>query len=215
MGGEGYGSALTGTCFLGGGAYAVRNADAFDTAAYGSGKYAAGRGDDFALVSRYGSGVSRPSIIRAWENVVGSSPSRAASRAASTARIFFSPLSTSRFALLYIHNPMAVSAIPIAWTACTACLNHTIARQMTAIRLTSEAIEYVTGEVDERMANARRIWAKWTVPLMTKYMRTVDTDAVELGDEADSPASHRLTKRVASVYTQIGTMRRKAMVEEK
>lgn len=40
---------------------------------------------------------------------------------------------------------------------------------MTAIRLTRDAIEYVTGDVDERMAKASRFCAKWTVPFRKKY----------------------------------------------
>ena len=44
--------------------------------------------------------------------------------------------------------------IPKAWMGCTDCLNHTIAIHMTATRFISEAIEYVTGEVEERMTKA-------------------------------------------------------------
>lgn len=44
-------------------------------------------------------------------------------------------------------------------------MNHTIARQMTAIRLTSDAILYVTGDTVDKIANARKFWPKWTVPL--------------------------------------------------
>ncbi len=47
-------------------------------------------------------------------------------------------------------------------------MNQTIARQMTAIRFTKDAIEYVTGEVDDKMAKASKFCAKWTVPLRKK-----------------------------------------------
>jgi hypothetical protein len=40
--------------------------------------------------------------------------------------------------------------------------------QITATRLMSEAIEYVTGEVEARMTKAMRFCAKCTVPFIKK-----------------------------------------------
>lgn len=95
-------------------------------------------------------GESIPLIIISSAFVLGS----IMSLAASTLLIFFSPFSTSPFALLYIHNPKNVITIPIPCIGCTLWLNHTIAIQITATRLMSDAIEYVTGEVEERITNA-------------------------------------------------------------
>lgn len=45
-------------------------------------------------------------------------------------------------------------AIPNACMGWTACLNQMMAMQITATRLMREAIEYVTGDVDERITKA-------------------------------------------------------------
>lgn len=90
------------------------------------------------------------------------------SRAASTLRILFSPRSTSLFAVLYMYKPRNVIPIPRPCMGCTFWLNHTMAIQMTATRLMREAIEYVTGDVLERITNAMMFCAKWTVPFMKK-----------------------------------------------
>ena len=47
-------------------------------------------------------------------------------------------------------------------------MNHRIAMHMTHIRLTKEAMEYVTGEVDDRITNAMMFWPKFARPLTVK-----------------------------------------------
>lgn len=48
-------------------------------------------------------------------------------------------------------------------------MNHKIAMHMTHIRLAKEAIEYVTGEVDDRITNAIMLCAKCARPLTVKW----------------------------------------------
>ena len=48
-------------------------------------------------------------------------------------------------------------------------LNQTMAIQMTQIRLIREAMEYVTGEVEDRMTNAMIFCAKFAVPFAMKW----------------------------------------------
>ena len=69
---------------------------------------------------------------------------------------------------MYIQSPTKVVAIPKPWIGWIDWLNHTIAIQITTTRLMRDAIEYVTGETDERMMNAIMFCAKWTVPLRKK-----------------------------------------------
>lgn len=109
-------------------------------------------------------GVSIPLIILSSAFVLGN----IISLAASTLLILFSPLSTSPFALLYIHSPTNVMQIPRPCTGCTFWLNHAMAIHITATRLMRDAIEYVTGDVEERIMNAMMFCAKWTVPFMKK-----------------------------------------------
>jgi len=82
-------------------------------------------------------GVSVPFIILTSALVVGN----IISLSASTLLIFFSPFSTSPFALLYIHNPKNVIPIPKPWTGWMDWLNQMMAMQMTATRLMREAME--------------------------------------------------------------------------
>jgi hypothetical protein len=95
-------------------------------------------------------GVSTPLIIFSSALVLGSINSLCAS----TILIFFSPFSTSPFALLYIHSPRNVIPIPKACTGCMAWLNHMMAMQITTTRLMREAMEYVTGEVEDKITKA-------------------------------------------------------------
>lgn len=118
---------------------------------------------DCGSVSKEG-GVSVPFMIRVSALVDG----RIMSLAASTLLIFFSPRSTSDFALLYMYNPKNVIPMPNDCIGCMVWLNHTMAIQITTTRLMREAMEYVTGDVEERITNAMMFCAKCTVPFMKK-----------------------------------------------
>lgn len=91
------------------------------------------------------------------------------SRVASTLRILVSPFSTSLFAALYKYRPMNVNPIPAPWIGWTLWLNHKIAIHMTHTRLAKEAMEYVTGEVDDRITNAIMFCAKCARPLTVRW----------------------------------------------
>lgn len=89
-------------------------------------------------------------------------------RMASTLLMVFSPFSTSLLDALYIQSPTKVRAMPKPCIGWILWLNQTIAIQMTHTRLISEAMEYVTGEVEDKITNAMIFCAKFTEPLMTK-----------------------------------------------
>src|SRR5437764_4466124 len=55
--------------------------------------------------------------------------------------------------------------MPTSWTRVVLVWNQTIDNRMTKIRFTSEATEYVTGEIIERSTNAMIFWKKWKTPL--------------------------------------------------
>jgi hypothetical protein len=43
---------------------------------------------------------------------------------------------------------------------------------ITTIRFTKLAMEYVTGDTNERMENANTFWQKWVIPLKTNNENT-------------------------------------------
>lgn len=96
--------------------------------------------------------------------------------------ILVSPRSTSRLALWYIQRPTNVSIIPMDWAKETCWPNQMMLMTITKIRFTSDAMEYVTGDVMLRVVNANQFWPKLVVPLSKKYMisRVLDTDVSPL-----------------------------------